>query len=83
MGGLFAKSGEFSSPPPGWGDGICIRCCRGWEGFLARGGGGGMGLVLPTDDAPSDSGGTVVDWTMLQVTVGVPIAWERGKGEGK
>ena len=35
--------------------------------------------VLPTDDAPSDSGGTVVSRKTLQVTVGVPVTWGRGK----
>ena len=75
--------GEFSNPPPRWGDGICIRCCRGWEGFSACDGGGGAGFpasgVLLTDDAPGYSGGTVAHQTTLQVTVGVPVTWEKGK----
>ena len=31
------------------------------------------------DDAPGNSGGTIVGRTTLQVVVGVPIAWKRGK----
>ena len=45
--------------------------------------GGGMGFPAPgccwRDDAPGDSGGTVVDRTTLKVTMGVSTAWERGK----
>ena len=35
--------------------------------------------MLPADDAPSNSGGTVVVRMMLQVTVGVPVAWGNEK----
>ena len=41
------EMGEFSSPPRGWGDGICAGCCRGWEGFSACGRGGGAGFPAP------------------------------------
>ena len=35
--------------------------------------------VLLADDAPGDSGSTVVGRMTLQVTVVVPVAWGRGK----
>ena len=84
MGGLFVVVGEeeYSLPSGvGWQDlrWVLLRL----EGFSTRNGRGGVGFtaprVLPTDDAPSDSGGTVIGRTTLQVTVGVPIAWWRGK----
>ena len=41
VGGLFAVvrgGGSFTVRRRGWGDGIYVGCCRGWEGFLAHGG---------------------------------------------
>ena len=80
MGGHFAITGKRSFPIHRWrwGDGICVGCCRGWEGFSTLGGGGGRGSQR-RDVALGDSRGTVAYRTMLQVTMGVLIAWGRRK----
>ena len=61
VGGLFAVvggGGSFIVRRRGWGDGICVGCCWGWEGFLAHGGWGGVGFPTPgvlwRDDALGD-----------------------------
>ena len=61
MGGLFVVvggGGSFTVHRREWGDGICVGCCRGWEGFSAHGGWGGVGFPTPgvlwRDDALGD-----------------------------
>ena len=82
MGGLFVVvggRGSFTVHRREWGDGICVGCCRGWEGFSTHGGWGGVGFPAPRVVLAGWCSRQQCGQTTLQVTVGYQLHREGGR----